>query len=220
MLSKSAFAQACAKRIVYWFYRAMTASWRIHYSEHPEAAQLISERKPVLLAHWHGDELAVIHLVKKLKLATMTSTSKDGSLVDYVIHRLGGHTSRGSSTRGAVSALKGLVRLCRDGHPTSMAVDGPKGPYHQVKPGVFELSRLCEAPIVPVGVYAPSAHVFKKSWNKAILPWPFSRVNIYFGRPMPSLTREDDPKSQTLAATLGQAIDDASRHAGKTIAAP
>jgi lysophospholipid acyltransferase (LPLAT)-like uncharacterized protein len=206
--------------IVYWFYRAMFASWRIQYSEHPAAAQLISNRKPVLLAHWHGDELAIIHLVKKLKLATMTSTSKDGSLVDYVIHRLGGHTSRGSSTRGAVTALKGLVRLCREGHPTSMAVDGPKGPLRQVKPGVFELSRLCEAPIVPVGVFAPNAFVFKKSWNKAILPLPFSRVIIYFGDPLNALTRADDPKSSTLALTLGRAIDDASSYAGKTIAAP
>lgn len=206
--------------IVYWFYRAMYSTWRIQYSEHPAAARLIAERKPVLLAHWHGDELAIIHLVKKLKLATMTSTSKDGSLVDYVIQRLGGHTSRGSSTRGAVTALKGLVRLCREGHPTSMAVDGPKGPLHQVKPGVFELSRLCGAPIVPVGVFAQNAFVFKKSWNKAILPFPFSKVVIYFGSPLNELTRDDDPKSPTLALQLASAINDASSYAGKTIAAP
>ncbi len=208
------------ERIVYWLYRALFATWRIDYSEHPEAARLISQRQPVLLAHWHGDELAIIHLVKRLKLATMTSTSSDGSLVDYVIHRLGGYTSRGSSTRGAVTALKGLVRLCREGHPTSMAVDGPKGPIRQVKPGVFELSRLCGAPIVPVGVFAQSAFIFKKSWNKAILPKPFSRVVIYFGQPLAAITRDHDPKNPELAARLSQAIIDASGHAGFTIAAP
>lgn len=208
------------EKIVYWLYRAMFSTWRIHFNQHPEAARLIDERKPVLLAHWHGDELAVIHLVKRLKLATMTSTSKDGSLVDYVIRRLGGYTSRGSSTRGAISALKGLVKLCRQGHPTSMAVDGPRGPYHQVKPGVFELSRLCHAPIIPVGVFAPHAFIFKKSWNKAILPLPFTKVFIYFGEPLSPLKKDDDPKSQTLALQLGRAINDASSYAGKTIAAP
>ncbi len=116
------------ERIVYWFYRLLFSSWRVHFIEHPEAAQLVATRQPVLLAHWHGDELALIHLVKRLHLATMTSTSKDGQLVDYVIRKLGGYTSRGSSTRGAVGALKGLVRLCREGHPTSMAVERPRGP--------------------------------------------------------------------------------------------
>lgn len=207
-------------RIVFWFYRALFASWRVRFIEHPEAARLLRERKPVLLAHWHGDELALIHLVARLKLATMTSTSADGSLVDYVIRRLGGHTSRGSSTRGGIGALKGLVRFCRDGHPTSMAVDGPKGPYHQVKPGVFELSRLCDAPIVPVGVHTPNAFIFKKSWNKAVLPWPFAKVVIYFGEPLPALTKAQDPKSPELAKSLAAAIDDASGHAGKSIATP
>jgi lysophospholipid acyltransferase (LPLAT)-like uncharacterized protein len=208
------------ERIVYWLYKALFSSWRVNVIEHPSAARLIAERKPVLMAHWHGDELAVIHLVKKLKLATMTSTSKDGSLVDYVIHRLGGQTSRGSSTRGAVSALKGLVRLCREGYPTSMAVDGPRGPYHEVKPGVFELSRLCAAPIIPVGVFASSSFVFKKSWNKAILPYPFAKVSIYFGEPLSSVTREEDPKSPQLASRLSSALIDASGHAGFNIAAP
>lgn len=208
------------ERLVFWIYRLFFSTWRVIFIEHPAVARLLSERSPVLLAHWHGDELALIHLVKRLKLATMTSTSKDGQLVDFVIRKLGGFTSRGSSTRGGIGALKGLIRYCREGHPTSMAVDGPKGPYHQVKPGVFELSRLCDAPVVPVGVYAPNSFVFQKAWNKAILPFPFSKVVIYFGEPMTSLTKEDDPKSPELAKRLASAIDDASSHAGKSIAAP
>src|SRR5690606_18737721 len=109
---------------------------------------------------WHGDELAVLHLVKRYRLATMTSTSKDGAIIDYVIRKLGGDTSRGSSTRGAVTALKGLVRLGRSGRVLSLAVDGPKGPIYEPKPGVFELSKLCGAAIVPVGVAVTKAHVF------------------------------------------------------------
>lgn len=162
-------------RMAWLFYRALSWTWRIQLVEDPELIRRRQQKEPALLAHWHGDELAILHLVAHFKLATMTSTSKDGQIIDLVIRRLGGVTSKGSSTRGAVQALKGLVRLGKEGHPISMAVDGPKGPIYQVKSGVFELSRLLHAPIFPIGVICPKRHLFTKSWNQTYLPKPFSR---------------------------------------------
>lgn len=175
---------------------------------------------PTLLAHWHGDELAVLHLVSRLHLATMTSTSSDGQIIDYVIRRLGGVTSRGSSTRGGSVALKGLLRLGKSGRPISMAVDGPKGPLHQVKSGVFEISRLLDAPIFPVGVFCASVFVFKKSWNKAILPFPFSRITIVFDKPLGPVSKQADPRSPELAEQLSLSLDNAKQQALKFIAVP
>lgn len=186
---------------------------------HPSAQTLVDNKSPVVLAHWHGDELALTYLVKRLKLATMTSTSKDGQIMDYVIRKLGGVTSKGSSTRGAVGALKGLIRYCKSGVPISMAVDGPKGPYHKVKPGAFELSKLCAAPVVPVGVAVSKAHVFERSWNKTFLPYPFAKVDIYFGEPFAPLSRDDDAKSLELAERLSSALLNAGAQAAKSIAA-
>ena len=123
-------------RIVWWFYFLCSASWRKKIYYFPEVEEAIKGEKPVLLAHWHGDELAVLHLVKPFKIATMTSTSKDGELINFVIKKLGGATSRGSSTRGGVTALMGLIRLMKKGYNSSMAVDGPRGPIYQVKPEI------------------------------------------------------------------------------------
>lgn len=194
--------------------------WRIRLTIHPDTQKKILEKKPLILAHWHGDELAVLHLVHRYKLATMTSTSKDGQLIDFVINKFGGATSRGSSTRGAVSALKGLIRLSRAGHILSIAVDGPRGPIYQPKPGVFELSRVCHAEIVPVGVSVQFAHTFHKSWNKTYLPYPFSRVEIHFGETIPVLSTEQNPKDQALAQDLTQRLFVARQQAAKLIAAP
>ena len=69
-------------------------------------------QNPLIFAHWHGDELCVLPLVPKYRIATMTSTSKDGALIDFAVRQFRGATSRGSSTRGGAGALKGLVRLC------------------------------------------------------------------------------------------------------------
>jgi lysophospholipid acyltransferase (LPLAT)-like uncharacterized protein len=164
--------------------------------------------------------MALFHLVSIYKLATMTSTSRDGETVDFMIRKFGGDTSRGSSTRGGVSALKGLIRLCRSGRIASVAVDGPRGPIYQPKPGVFELSKLCHAPIVSVGVTASADFIFKKSWNKMRLPLPFSKVSIYLSEPMEALSPDSNAKDILLANELARRLASARQQAANLIAAP
>ncbi len=147
------FKQFCISYCAWLVYYLFSVSWRIQLVKPPSLIEKQSKKLPIVFAHWHGDELAILHLVKHFQLATMTSTSKDGQLIDFIIHKLGGATSKGSSTRKAIQGLKGLLQLGKRGHPISMAVDGPKGPLHKVKHGVFEISKILHAPIYPVGVH-------------------------------------------------------------------
>jgi lysophospholipid acyltransferase (LPLAT)-like uncharacterized protein len=197
--------------IVWVFYKSLYFTWRITIEEPDELKQAIKEQKPFILAHWHGDELALIHFFSIYRLATMTSTSKDGELVDKIVRWLGGATSRGSSTRGGVGALKGLIRLIQKGYNSSVAVDGPKGPLHKVKPGIFEISKLTGCPIYWAGVYCDNPHIFKKSWNQAILPKPFSKVYIQWNGPYGPIRKEDDPKNPSFAAHLENELN-AAKH--------
>lgn len=196
------------RRLAWWIYFLWSSTWRISIKWEDSS---LSDRS-LIFAHWHRDELCVLPLVGRLKIATMTSTSKDGQLIDYVIRKFGGATSKGSSTRGAVSALKGLIRLVRKGHNSSMAVDGPKGPIYHVKPGVFELSKLTHATIIPVGIASHPHFTFEKSWNKARLPKPFARVYVYFSKPLDlDLENLRDPiNSEKLANAIANACDKAS----------
>lgn len=214
------FRRHILPRLVWWLYRLWTWSWRVSLQEPQALRSLMKEGHPLIFAHWHGDELAITHLVTRFRIATMTSTSADGSLIDFVIRKLGGATSRGSATRGAVGALKGLIGLMKKGFNASMAVDGPKGPIYQVKPGVFELSRLAKANIIPTGVACSSGIVFEKSWNQACLPKPFSRVRVVFGEPLPVISRDDDVRSPELASALAARLSDARHQAAKLIAEP
>ena len=203
------FRKYILPRATYLFYRFLVWSWRIHIFESPELLSHLKNQQPVIFAHWHGDEIAILHCVSRFNLATMTSTSKDGSLINYVIQKLGGVTSRGSSTRGGTSALKGLIRLIKKGHNTSFAVDGPKGPLYKVKPGVFELSRLTGAQIVPIGVCCYDRWDFPKAWNKTFVPKPFSKVAIYFDSALPAIDRKQNPRDSQLAENLAQHIKQA-----------
>lgn len=192
--------------IAWIFFRAWSISWRLRCIESEGLKAAIKNGDPLIFAHWHGDELKILPLIKPYKVATMTSTSKDGALVDFAVRRLGGATSRGSSTRGGIGALKGLIRLMGQGYRASMAVDGPKGPLHKAKPGVFELSRLAKAQIVPMGAATDRKILFSKSWNKAELPKPFAKIVVWFGEPIPMLTRDESAKEPALAKRLENEI--------------
>ena len=200
---------------MWWFFRLWSLTWRLEAIEHPDMTAAKEAGAAMVFAHWHGTELCVLPLVRRYRIATMTSTSADGQLIDFVIHRLGGATSHGSSTRGAVGALKGLIRLVGRGYRASMAVDGPKGPIYRVKPGAFELSRLAKACLVPVGAACSNPIVFRKSWNQAQLPKPFSRVVVVFGPPWVPFARDQDARDPVLAARLADQISAACHSAAE-----
>jgi lysophospholipid acyltransferase (LPLAT)-like uncharacterized protein len=199
--------------LIWLLYRLWSWTWRIECLVPEKMQNCVREGERLVFAHWHGHEMCIVPLIPAYHIATMTSTSKDGQLMDYVIRRFGGTTSRGSSTRGGASALKGLVRLMQQGYRASLAVDGPKGPLHQVKPGVFELSRLAEARVIGLGVACGRAFVFRKSWNQALLPKPFTRVVVAFCEPWPVLLRGDNAKNPQLGLNLAGEISKACQRA-------
>ncbi len=165
--------------VVYWLW---SRTWRLKIHEETEFKAAL-RNGPVIFAHWHGDELVVLRIGRHYHSAAMTSTSKDGELMTRVLKIFGFGISRGSSTRGGVRALVGMVHLMKQGFNATVAVDGPKGPIYKVKPGILALAKHGASPIVPTGVGKKSALVFEKSWNKTYLPWPFSKVVVSFGRP-------------------------------------
>lgn len=135
-----------------------------------------------------------------------------------VLKLLGAKTSRGSSTRGAVQALKGLIRLMKEGGNCSFAVDGPKGPIYKVKPGAFEISRIVSAPIYAGGVFCDRAIHFPRSWNKTYLPKPFAKIVVVWAGPMPAVNRDSDPRNPDLALELESLLGHAKDQALKFIA--
>lgn len=199
--------------LVWIIYRIVSWTWRVQIHEPKALLENIKNKRPYILAHFHGDEAALLFLTKKYRLSTMISTSKDGDMMNVIYKLLGGRASRGSSTRGGVSALKGLIELTKHGRGCNIAVDGPKGPIYEIKPGVFELSRLLKSEIFASGVYCESAWRFPRSWNQAYFPKPFAKVVIVWEGPLGPITKADDPRSSELAKTLQNQLFAARRRA-------
>ncbi|RMG13782.1 MAG: hypothetical protein D6729_14525, partial [Deltaproteobacteria bacterium] len=87
--------------------------------------------------------------------------------------------------RGGSGGLVALLRVARRGTPVAFAVDGGHGPVHTVHGGVVTLARLTGRPVVPVGGSARPRLVFRRAWDRFLLPLPFARVAIVFGPPQP-----------------------------------
>lgn len=207
--------------IIWVFYQSLAMTWRRTTYAAPSLIESLKSRKSFILAHWHGDEIPLVYYIGKYRVATIASTSKDGESMNTMIHWVGGKTSRGSSTRGGVSALKGLFRLVKkEGYNCSFSCDGPKGPIYKVKPGVLEFSRTLQLPIYTAGVYCDRAWRFERSWNKGYIPKPFAKLIVVWDGPRPATNENDDPRDEKLLDDLANALHKARDIAANKIDSP
>lgn len=169
-----------APYFVFCIYTALRWTWKIKIYESADLKEHLKNNTIFVIAHWHHDELGILHLLKKYHAACMISLSSDGALIARVAELMGAKVARGSSSRGAIQALKGILRLAKDGRRPSVAVDGPRGPIYKVKPGVVEIAKVVRAPIFAISMCSSSSFISKKSWNKLELPLPFSTIVIHW----------------------------------------
>ena len=137
----------------------------------------------VLLCTWHQQFFSAILPFKNYKIfnpSIMISQSRDGEIVAKIALRSGWSPVRGSSSKGGLGALKRMITNLREKKLAVHIVDGPKGPSGIVKPGVIRLAHAANAVIVPFSVSAEKAWYFN-SWDKFLLPKPFSTVFLRFG---------------------------------------
>ena len=147
---------------------------------------MLDTGQPMVLALWHGELFPATAYGYTLtpRLVTFVSQSRDGEVIARVIERFGHVTVRGSSTRGGVKALLQAKRVMeREKRTAVVTVDGPRGPRHKAKDGAIFLAQRAKAKIIPLRAYPCKATTFN-SWDKFILPWPFTRCPVYFGEPM------------------------------------
>jgi lysophospholipid acyltransferase (LPLAT)-like uncharacterized protein len=177
---------------------------------HEERYRDLSARgAPILFALWHGRMFLSIQAHRNQGIATMASQSKDGEIIARWLERNGYVVARGSTSRGGGAAFKELVRAMRSGRAAALTVDGPRGPARVVQPGIVELARLTGAWILPI-TFSSSRPRFLRSWDRYLVPLPFSRNVVAYGEPFP--LPADVPAAEA-ARKIAEAIDAATREA-------
>ena len=163
-------------------------SLRLRYQPNAAADALMLER-PVIFSIWH-DRLALAlpgyrRMVQgrrpNRRMAALVSASKDGAFVARILEHFSAVPIRGSSSRRGSQALRELVAQAKLGHDLAITPDGPRGPRHQVQPGVIALAQLTGYPIVPAN-FELQGKVCLRSWDRFQIPLPFARCSIIFGK--------------------------------------
>ena len=148
------------------------------------------------------------------RVGMIISQHRDGEFIARAVKRFGVESVRGSTTRGGLAALRGMIRLFRTGANLAITPDGPQGPKHVVQIGAIELARQTGAPILPVTYGASRKKVFG-SWDNFIFPLPFSRVVYVWGEPLlvtPDTAREElEEKRLLLQERMRQITEEADR---------
>jgi len=141
------------------------------------------QAEPPLWALWHETILMSVWYHRDQDVHVMISASRDGELISTVARFMGYVPVRGSSSRGGREALNELVGHLKEGKRCAITPDGPRGPRREVKAGVLNLARMTGAPVVPFAFEAE--HCWRlKSWDRFIIPRPFSRAVFVYGEPI------------------------------------
>lgn len=137
-------------------------------------------------ALWHNRLLLLPSVIQRYlpqrQGAALISASKDGALLAALVERFGFQAVRGSSSRRGASALLQLADIMAGGRDVVITPDGPRGPAYQLGQGIIFLAQKSGAAVVPINLEYSSCWRLR-SWDRFILPRPFSRVRVTFGEP-------------------------------------
>ncbi len=136
-----------------------------------------------LWALWHETILMSVWYHRDQDVHVMISSSRDGELISRIARFFGYIPVRGSSSKGGREAMGELIGHLKEGKRCAITPDGPRGPRREIKPGVLNVARMTGCPVVPFAFAAEKAWRLR-SWDRFIIPKPFSRAIFVYGEPI------------------------------------
>jgi hypothetical protein len=170
------------------------------------AIQSLEEVYPGIFPFWHRCVLPATWLYRRQHPAVMTSRSLDGEYIARVIRRFGFIPVRGSSSRGGQRALLEMKQQLAQGNAVAFTIDGPRGPRFVAKRGPVLLARMSGAAITAFYVAVENAWVLN-SWDRLVIPKPFSRIYVRFARKIWVPTDADDAAMERYHAEMQAALE-------------
>jgi hypothetical protein len=167
---------------------------------------------PDIYCFWHRAVVPSAWCFRNRQVSVMTSRSFDGEYIARVIEKLGFRTVRGSSSNFAVGALIGMRNELARGYPVAFTIDGPRGPIYQAKPGPVLLAKRTGRPIVCFYIAVQRAWILN-SWDRMVIPKPFSRAVVYFTSPIPVPADAGETQMDLLHQQMQEALERSRREA-------
>lgn len=169
----------------------------------PEVQALMDGHLPAsVVVVWHNRlflaPMFYRRYFRRRKLACMISASRDGAWFAGFVEGLGLIPVRGSQGGRGAQAVRDLVALNRAGIDVALTPDGSRGPIYEMKGGAMAVATKTRAPIVLLSLN--HSHAWRlKSWDRFIVPYPFSGIEVRVDQIGPASALGDDPKTAVAA---------------------
>lgn len=171
-----------------------------------------------IFCFWHRCTLPAAWYFRRFRCSILISRSFDGELIARTLALLGYDSVRGSSSRGGATGLMSLRDVLANGLPVVFTADGPRGPIYQTKSGPVMLSALTREPMSSFYLLPERAWEIW-SWDRFMVPKPFSRVVVSWARAVaPPPADSDDAIQETVRQELNDALERARLRAEEHVA--
>ncbi len=166
-----------------------TGRWEVRNSE--AAEQRWRDGQSFIIAFWHGRMLILPSMwPTTAKMHMLISMHRDGEMIARAIGYFGHGTVRGSAAKpgsakdkGGAAALRGMLKALKANEYVGITPDGPSGPRMRASDGIVTVARVSGVPILPCSFSARS-RVVLSSWDRFVIPLPFTRGIIVWGEPI------------------------------------
>lgn len=160
-----------------------------------------------IFCFWHRCTLPAGWYFRKFRCSILISQSFDGELIARTLALLGYGSVRGSSSRGGVAGLMAMRDVLARGEPVVFTADGPRGPIYQTKIGPVKLAAMTGTEI---GCFylLPERSWTMRSWDRFLVPLPFSRVVVSWARSVGAPAPDaDGPTLEAKRTELNDALE-------------
>ena len=190
----------------YWALRLIGGSvrWESAGSEHLEKIYRADAR--AIFTCWHGRIFPATWYWRNRGIVVMTSLNFDGEAIARTIRKLGYGAARGSSSRGGLRALAGMVQEVRNGNDVGFTIDGPRGPRYIAKQGPAILARKTGAAIFCFHV-ALKRKIQFNSWDHFQVPYPFTRAMVFEAAPIWIASDADEDQVRDCRDEMQRVLD-------------
>lgn len=197
---------AVLPRLYVWLSTAWFSTCRLTLRGERNLAEAVA-RGAVIVPFWHYSIFYMFHHLRKYPAVVLVSASRDGEYIARIAKRLKFETVRGSSHQGGMQALKSLLRSMKAGKHVGIVADGSQGPARVMQPGAVYLASKTGFPVFPIAWAAERCLTFG-SWDRTVLPLPFSRIVLRYGPLLHVPAGLDDDGIEKYRVTAEKSLND------------
>lgn len=208
------------------FLRALCATWIKRYQGFEAIDESRRQGHKMMLCFWHGKYLSIFALCRWLWIekrgesaCVFTSRSARGEVISEICRHFGLDCIQ-IPDRGRKLSYQ-LMRDALASHRAGViAVDGPLGPYHQVKQGAIRLASELGYYLVPASVSVKRKKLSEKRWDRMEFPVPFTPIALAMGKPIKVLPALDKAEMRAVIGDLHDKLEFLEREAQELLSAP